>query len=232
MSLRVVKFRLMARIKDLPSVDRPREKLLKYGVNKLLDTELLAILLGNGIKGSNVLNISHKIVNLIKIKGYNKIEYADLIKINGLGTVKVLQVLSVLELCKRFTSNKQIEILSAKDIWLLCSDIKQSKKEHFVVFYLDVQNRVIERQIMSIGTLDTSLVHPREVYEPAVTLHASSIIIAHNHPSGIIEPSENDIKITKVLVKAGEILGIKLENHIILTEKSYFSFKSKILIQY
>ena len=129
-------------------------------MNKLLDTELLAILLGNGIKGSNVLNISHKIVNLIKIKGYNKIEYADLIKINGLGTVKVLQVLSVLELCKRFTSNKQIEILSAKDIWLLCSDIKQSKKEHFVVFYLDVQNRVIERQIMSIGTLDTSLVHP------------------------------------------------------------------------
>lgn len=221
----------MAKIKEMPKIERPREKLLKYGPNKLSDVELLAILLGNGIKGFNVLSVSKKVIRLLRSSNNNIVEYNDLLKVNGLGNVKSLQILSIVELSRRL-NKKQTEILSSKDIWLLCSDIRESKKEHFIVFYLDTQNKVIERQVVSIGSLDNSQVHPREVYEPAVALHASSIIVAHNHPSGSLQPSDADINLTHRLAESGKILGIKLEDHVILTDKSHFSFKSKGLIQY
>lgn len=221
----------MVKVKDMPKIERPREKLLKYGVNNLSDEELFAIILGSGTKGHNVLSVSKKVMKLLRIKNYNNIEFGDLLKVIGLGATKAMQILSVLELTKRF-NNKQTEILSAKDIWMLCSDIRGLKKEHFVSFYLDTQNRVIDRQIISIGTLDSSQVHPREVYEPAVSLHAQSIIIAHNHPSGSLQPSMSDLSLTKRLIESGKILGINLEDHIILTDNDYLSLRAKDLIKY
>ena len=217
----------MPKVKDLPKVDRPREKLQKYGPEKLSNTELLAIVLGSGVKGVNVIELSRKITKLIQKTGVRKVGLENLKGIKGLGVSKRLQVLSVLELTKRFTTEEKPEILSVKDIWKLCADVRSSKKEHFLAFYLDTQSRVIEREIVSIGTLDTSLVHPREVFEPALELHAASIIVAHNHPSGSLNPSKADIELTKRLMDAGKILGISLENHVILTEKSYFSLKTK-----
>jgi len=218
------------KIKDLQKIDLPREKLAKYGSEKLKDYELLAILLGSGIKGLNVLELSKKILELIKKTGVRKITLENLIKIKGLGKAKASQVFAVLELGKRLNTDNKSEILSASDVWNFCADIRSLQREHFVAFYLDTQNCLIERQIISIGTLNSSLVHPREVFEPALFFHAASIIIAHNHPSGELKPSSEDREVTKRLIEAGKIIGIDVIDHIILTKKGYFSFQQKNLL--
>lgn len=217
------------KIKSLPKIDLPREKLQKYGVGKLADYELLAILLGSGVEGMNVLQLSKKILQTISKIGKEKITLDDLLKIKGLGNAKSAQIIAVIELTNRLNLDTP-ELLSAEDVWKFCADIRDSKKEHFVAFYLDTQNRLIERQIISIGTLNASLVHPREVFEPAVALHAASIIVAHNHPSGDIEPSHEDRDVTKRLAESGKILGIELADHVIVTKSAHFSFQQKSLL--
>ena len=209
------------KIKSLPKVDLPREKLEKYGTKKLTNHELLAILLGSGIKGLNVLQLSKKILIAISKTGVDKITLRELLEIKGLGRAKASQVIAVIELGKRLHSDKNPEILCPEDVWRLCADFCDSKKEHFVVFYFDTQNRLIERQIISIGTLNASLVHPREVFEPAVRHSVASIIIVHNHPSGNLEPSLEDTELTKKLVHAGKILDILVSDHIIVTKNSW-----------
>lgn len=210
----------MTKLKSLQKVDLPREKLVKYGPKKLKDEELLAILLSSGIKGKNVLEIARSIIKLIKTVGTGYISLEEIKKIKGVGTTKATQVMAVIELSNRFGSSNP-EILSDIDIWNLCVDIRESKKEHFLAFYLDTHDKLIERQIISIGTLDTSLVHPREVFEPAVKLSCASIILVHNHPSGSLDPSEADNQITQKLIKSGELLGIPIQSHIIVTGRSF-----------
>lgn len=218
------------KIKDLQKVDLPREKLAKYGSQKLKDYELLALLLGSGIKGLNVLELSKKILETIKKIEIKKVTLADLLKIKGLGKAKASQIFAVLELGKRLNTTDKPEVLSASDVWNFCSDIRALQREHFVAFYLDTQNCLIERQTISIGTLNSSLVHPREVFEPALSFHAASIIVAHNHPSGELEPSDEDREVTKRLVQAGKLLGIDIIDHIILTKKGFLSFQQKNLL--
>ena len=218
------------KIKDLPKIDRPREKLEKYGVKKLTEFELLAILLGSGIKGLNVIQLSKKILSIIQKIGIKKITLEDLLKIKGLGKAKASQILATVELGRRLRADKRREILSAEDVWNLCADIRDSKKEHFAAFYIDTQNCLIERQIISIGTLNASLVHPREVFEPAVRLSASSVILVHNHPSGNCESSQDDVEITKRLTEAGKILGMEIADHVIVAKDKFLSFKERNLI--
>ena len=218
----------MSYIKDIPKVDMPREKLEKYGPEKLTDSELLALLLGSGIKGLNVLQLAKKILKLIEKVGVEKITLKTLLEEKGLGKAKASQIIAVLALGKRLQNQTKPEILTPQDVWKLCVDFRESKREHFVAFYLDTQGRVIERQIISIGTLDTSLVHPREVFEPAVSLRAASIIVAHNHPSGKLEASREDVEITKQLVAAGKILGIQIIDHIIVTDKIGLGLSSRL----
>ncbi len=217
------------KIKDLQKINLPRERLEKYGSSKLADHELLAILLGSGIKGLNVLELSKKILKVIKKIGIKKIILKDLLEIKGLGKAKAAQIVSVLELANRINKD-QPEILSAEDVWKLCADIRESKKEHFLAFYLDTQNCLIERQIISIGILNSSLVHPREVFEPAIKLSAASVLIAHNHPSGILDPSGEDREVTKRLVDAGNLLGITVIDHIILGKNGHWSFQQAKLL--
>ena len=147
----------MVKIKDLEKVDLPREKLAKYGSSKLKDYELLAVLLGSGIKGLNVLELSKKILKVVEKIGIKNITLKDLLEIKGLGRAKASQVFALFELGKRLNSENKTEILSAEDVWKLCTDIYDSKKEHFLAFYLDTQNRLIERQI--IFKLNTSAYH-------------------------------------------------------------------------
>jgi len=211
----------MAKIKDLPKYEMPREKLEKYGVKKLADFELLAIILGSGIEGLNVIQLSKKILNIIQKIGKNKITLEELLKIKGLGKAKASQILANIELGQRLQMDKKQKILSAEDVWKLCADIRDSKKEHFIAFYIDTQNCLIERQIISIGTLNASLVHPREIFEPAIKHSAASIIVAHNHPSGSVEPSDDDMEITKRLKEAGKILGIEILDHVIIVKDKY-----------
>jgi DNA repair protein RadC len=210
------------RIKSLPKIDLPREKLEKYGPGKLADYELVAILLGSGIEGMNVLELSKKITKEIEKKGIDLLDRDDLIGMKGLGKAKASQLVAAFELGRRFLHGKRSSIaLSPKEVWERLADIRTSKKEHFVAFYLDSREQEIKREIISIGILDSSLVHPREVFENAIRNNASAIIVAHNHPSGSLEPSIDDIEITKRLMQAGKLLGIELRDHVIITSESY-----------
>lgn len=221
----------MARIKDIPRVERPREKLQKYGPGKLSNSELLAILLGTGIKGTNVVELANKI---LKKFGGNKIadlSFEDLKNFSGLGPAKACEIVACFELGKRLLKDKKsVLILSPEAVWQELKEIRNHKKEHFVVFYLDTRNQMIEKEIISIGSLNANLVHPREVFEPAIKNSAAQIIIAHNHPSGDTRPSQDDLEITKRLIEAGKILGIEIIDHIIVSQKGFLSFSERKLL--
>lgn len=221
----------MTKIKDMHKVDLPREKLEKYGAAKLADHELLAILLGSGIKGLNVVELSKRILKKIRKDGLAHVTLDKLLKERGLGKAKALQIIAILDLGRRLQTEERQEVLSPKSVRELCLDIRDSKREHFVAFYINTQGQLIERRIISIGTLNASLVHPREVFEPAVLLHANSIIVAHNHPSGNPEPSTEDNEVTKRLDHAGKILGIRLLDHVIVTKDSFLSMKERGTIE-
>jgi len=210
----------MARIADVVKSDRPREKLEKYGPGKLKDEELLAILLRTGTKEMGVMKLSQKILRDYKDEKILEVGIKDLQKIHGLGLAKACEIVACFELGKRKLKGKETNvILSPKDVWERMSDIRASRKEHFAVFYLDSRSQEIEREIISVGTLNESLVHPREVFEGAIKNNAASIIVAHNHPSGDTEPSQDDVDITKKLVHAGKILDIRVVDHVIVTDK-------------
>ena len=209
------------KLTELKKTELPREKMEKYGAKRLRNFELIAIVLGSGIKGCNVLELARKIEKLITQKSANNVTPEDLRKIRGLGKAKAIQILAVISLVDRLGSENSVELLSVKDMWNLCADFRSSKKEHIVAFYLDTQQRLIERRIISVGTLDTSLLHPREVFEPALQLSAAGVVLAHNHPSGILDPSDEDIAITKRVADAGDLLGIILVNHIIVSTGGY-----------
>lgn len=219
------------KIKDFQKVDRPREKLKKYGTSKLSDKELLAILLSSGIKGKNVIELSREILNEIKKVGIENINNESFKNIKGLGDTKTNQIISFIELGRRLLKNKKAElIMSPKDVWEKMEDLRDSKKEHFVIFFLDSRNQIIKREIISVGILDSSLVHPREVFEPAIRYSTSQIIISHNHPSGLLKPSEEDLSMTKRLLEAGKILGIDVLDHIIVCKDEYKSLREGNLI--
>jgi DNA repair protein RadC len=209
------------KLTELKKTELPREKMEKYGAKRLRNFELIAIILGSGIKGCNVLELARKIEKLITQKSANNVTLEDLRKIRGLGKAKAIQILAVISLADRFRGESSIELLAVKDAWNLCADFRSSKKEHIVAFYLDTQQKLIERRIVSVGTLDASLLHPREVFESALQLSAAGVILAHNHPSGSLEPSDEDIAITKRISDAGDLLGITLVDHIIVSDKEF-----------
>jgi len=221
----------MARIKDLPKIDRPREKLEKYGPERLSNSELLAILLRTGSKGVNVVELSNKILKKFSGDGLSKTNVKELKNTFGLGSAKACEIVACFELGRRLLQNKQSAlILSPQDVWKELKDIRDNKKEHFVIFYLDARNQEIKREIISIGSLDANLVHPREVFEPAIRNLTAQIILSHNHPSGDPEPSEDDLAITKRLTEAGKILGIEIIDHVVVTKDKFLSMKQKEIL--
>jgi len=218
-------------IHDLPRIERPREKLIKYGVDKLSNTELLAIILRTGKKGKNVLQLAENTLRHFGAEKLPYLQFADFKNMPGLGPTKACEIIACFELGKRLLKGKVAELyLKPEDVWKELRDIRDYKKEHFIVFYLDSRNQEIKREIISVGSLNANLVHPREVFEPAVKNLAAQVILAHNHPSGDPEPSEDDLEINKRLVEAGKILGIEIIDHIIVSKNAFFSFKDKGLI--
>lgn len=223
--------KIKKKIKDLPKVERPREKLMQYGPEKLSNSELLAILLRSGKKGENVIELANKILKKFSKDELPNLTFNDLKDYSGLGAAKACEIVACFELGKRLLKDKKAEIyLQPKEIWEELKDLRDHKKEHFVIFYLDSRNQEIKRETISVGSLNANLVHPREVFEPAVRHLAAQIILAHNHPSGDSEPSEDDLLLTKRLVEAGKILGIEVIDHIIITKNEFISFKEKNLI--
>lgn len=217
-------------IHDLPRIERPREKLIKYGVSNLSSIELLAIILRTGKKGEGVLALANRLLRKISLEKLSESSFGEFKKISGIGPAKACELLSCLELGRRIFENKKVnisQILSPQDVFDNLKDIRTSKKEHFVAFFLDSRNQEIKREIISIGTINASLVHPREVFEPAIKYLSVQVILAHNHPSGELEPSEEDLTVNKRLVEAGKLLGIEVLDHVIVTKDSFMSFKEK-----
>lgn len=221
----------MLTVRDLPRVERPREKLIQYGPSRLSNTELFAIILRSGKKGENVIELSGRVLKKFGSENLPAVSYQELKDISGLGPAKACEIIACFELGKRLLKGKPSGFyLGPEDVWKELKDIRDNKKEHFVVFYLDSRNQEIKREIISVGSLNASLVHPREVFEPAIKHLAAQIILAHNHPSGDTEPSEDDLTVNKRLVEAGKILGIEVIDHIIVTQSRYFSFKERNLL--
>lgn len=219
------------KIQDIPRVERPREKLIQYGPERLSNSELLALLLRSGKKGENVINLANKILKKYKAENLPNLTYEELKDCSGLGPAKACEIIASFELGKRLLKGKIAGLyLKPEDVWKELKDIREHKKEHFVIFYLDSRNQEIKREVISVGSLNANLVHPREVFEPAIKNLAAQVILTHNHPSGDLEPSEDDLEINKRLVEAGKILGIEVIDHIVVSKSGYFSFKERKLL--
>jgi DNA repair protein RadC len=201
--------------------DRPREKLQIKGASALSDFELLQALIGSGNKQADVYKIARETLKLIKASGAG-VSYDELAKVTGLGLAKITEILAALELSKRYLLKSDQPIIDSPEKAVeQLSDIRDKKQEYFVCLTLDGANRLIAKRIITIGTLTSSLVHPREVFADAITDRAASIIVAHNHPSGNLEASDADRAVTRRLNEAGSLLGINLIDHLIVTGSSY-----------
>ena len=214
----------MKRIKDLPEFSRPREKLKEKGAKALSDEELIALILGSGTKGQDVRTMAAEIAKLIANKK-GKVTLEELSQVDGIGLAKAAHILASFELARRYMVKETVKINEAKDVLPLLGDIASKQQEYFVCLSLNGANEVIEKRIVTVGLLDKSQVHPREVFADVITDRAASIVLAHNHPSGELKPSNSDLKIHEQLVDAGKILGIKILDHIIISKKGYYSFQ-------
>ncbi|MDO4661767.1 MAG: DNA repair protein RadC [Tissierellia bacterium] len=216
------------RIHDLSIEKRPREKLQKLGSNSLSNQELLAILIGNGYKNKNAIELSEDILNTFSDIELQEATVEELMRVKGIGLSKASVIVAALQLGKRITNNilnKQITVIkSSLDVYNLMKDeFSISDKEHFIVILLNSKNDIISRELVSVGDLNSTIANPREIFKPAVKKSANSIILCHNHPSGDPTPSLNDKMLTKRLTEAGEILGIQVLDHIIIGQNKYFS---------
>lgn len=225
-------------IHDLPAKERPRERLYHKGAENLSDSELLAIILRTGSKGESVIVLAQKLIS--KFGSLNNLMSAsvdDLKKVRGIGTAKAVELAAVFQIAKRvrlkdsemMSEHLKKSIVDMPDVAaeVLREHIPDFMKEHFLIACFDTRGRLICVDVVSTGTLTESLVHPREVFNAAIRRHANSIIAAHNHPSGALDPSDEDIKITNRLREAGKMMGIELRDHIIISMTGYYSFKDE-----
>jgi len=218
-------------IHDLPLSERPRERLQKLGVEALSAQEILALILGRGIAGESVMVTAQRLLSRFgNLKGIAGASIEELAQVRGIGIAKASQLKAAFELVSRLegytdTGDKPLVRTPEEVAALVRGKLKGKKKEYFLALLLDTRNQLIKVSEISIGSLDASIVHPREVFKEVISASAASVIFAHNHPSGNPEASEDDIKLTKRLVEAGEILGIDVLDHIIIGDKSYLSLK-------
>ena len=215
-------------IAGVADVDMPREKLERLGPEALHNEELLAILLRTGYEGRNVLEVSREIFRRFSVDELVDMDLKKLTTIKGIGRAKAAGLVAGFELAKRgLNQGMGIEpsITSPADVLGLLTDIKDRRKEYFVALFLNARNQVICRENVSVGSLNASLVHPREVFAPAVGSSAASVILAHNHPSGDVTPSREDIELTRRMVQAGEIMGIEVLDHLIVGSERFLSMK-------
>lgn len=219
-------------IKDVPKEDRPRERLLHLGADHLSNQELLAILLGSGTKDESVMTLANRL--LMHFEGLKLLKDAtieELTAIKGIGSAKGVLLLSAFEIGKRISQykpNERYVIRSPEDgADYIMEEMRHLNQEHFVALFLNTKNQIIHRQTIFIGSLNASIVHPREVFREAVKRSAASIIVAHNHPSGDPTPSQEDIHVTKRLAESGKMIGIELLDHLVIGDRKFVSLKEK-----
>ena len=220
------------KIMDIPFYNRPGFKLTRNGVSSLDDAELLSIIFGVGSKDENAIELSNRLLKKYNLNKLEHLSVKELAKECKWDFNKALQLLSLVEICKRY--NKLVNngfstsIKSSKDVYnLFFNELSNLKKEKVIGLYLDTKNKVIKKEVLSIGILDSSLIHPRELFKEAIKESAKSVILVHNHPSGDCNPSQEDIKITNILIEAGKLLDVKLLDHIIIGKEKYWSWKEE-----
>ncbi len=214
-------------IKDMPTEDKPREKLTKYGPAALSTQELVAILLNTGTKKEDVLSMSSRIIKDYGARALaGQTDAEQLAKELDLPLMKAMQIVACAELGRRFFEKRSSgpqTIRTAKDVYEYLSDMRNLPKEHLRGIYLNTHHRIIHDEVISIGTINSNLVHPREVFKPAIEHGAAAVILAHNHPSGIVTPSQADIEITNHIIEVGKIIGIPVIDHVILGKNKFIS---------
>jgi len=220
----------MKTIKDMPEHSRPREKLRERGPSALTDEELVAAILGKGMVGIDVRTIARQVAGLIR-EHKAGLTLGHLLAVPGIGLAKAGQILSAFELARRHLLKETVRITVAQDVLPLVADIAGKQQEYFICFSLNGANEVIEKRVVTIGLLDKSPVHPREVFADVIADRAAAVIFAHNHPSGELQPSEADHRIHEQLTEAAKILGLSVLDHVIVTRKGYFSFQEAGLIR-
>ncbi len=221
------------KIKDLPKIERPREKLIAKGPQNLRDEELLAVLLGTGVEGKNVIEMARQVLDKYPKKKLLKLNFSELSKIKGIGPAKACTILASIELIKRgleLGEETLPKIESVKDVVAQFAYLRDKSREHMAGIYLNARNEMIYKKHLFVGTLNASLVHPREIFQTALEKNAASVILVHNHPSGDSEPSEDDLAMTKRIVDAGKTMGIDVLDHVIITKTKAVSFKERKLI--
>lgn len=216
----------MKKIKDLPVLDRPRERLLLKGAEALTDAELLAVMLGRGVEGHDVMSIASRVLKALD-NSNDKPDIEELKRIEGVGLAKATLIAAAIEFARRRIRPEGLKISFPADVLPLIRHYADRKQEHFICISINGANEVIASRIVSVGLVNKTQVHPREVFADPITDRASAIIVAHNHPAGGLLPSKEDVEITKQLKIAGETLGIKLLDHIIFNHKGYYSFLEK-----
>ncbi|MDD3136837.1 MAG: DNA repair protein RadC [Methanoregula sp.] len=221
----------MKKMKDVLQLDRPREKIEKKGVGSCTEPELLEAILGRGVKNKDVRAIAHDISLLMKEKP-GAVNYTSLMEIEGIGPGKAAQILACFELGRRYhrEPNGVAKIQRPEDILPHVAEWREKRQEYFVCLTLNGAGEMLEKRVITIGLLNHSLVHPREVFADAIADRAASIICVHNHPSGSLEPSSQDIAITRQVQEAGTLLGIQLLDHIIITKTGFCSMKERGLL--
>ncbi len=218
-------------VRDLPPDERPRERLIHRGPEALSGAEILAVILGRGVKGESVMVTAQKLLGRFgSLRGIAGCSVEELSQVNGIGPAKAAQLAAAFELSRRLADgprDARAPVKSPEDVVsVLAGSLRGKKKEHFLVLLLDTRNRLIRVSPVSVGSLDSSIVHPREAFKEAISVSASSVIFAHNHPSGDPEPSEDDIELTRRLVEAGRLLGILVLDHVIVGDGAFLSLKA------
>ena len=218
---------------DVEESERPRERLFELGPGALSDADLVALVFGSGSGGEGVLDVAARVTRSIHLRRLHQIAVEDLLAIKGMGPARAAQLLAAAEIGRRLWPDADpIPLVRGPEtIFELTADIRRSNREHFVGFYLNSRNQVLRREIISIGSLNASIVHPREVFIPALAVSAASLILAHNHPSGDPSPSEEDLAITRRITESGRLLGIELLDHVVVAREAYTSFKERRLLR-
>lgn len=220
------------KVKEMPPSFQPRERMLKFGVENLSDIDLLSIILRTGTKDFNVKEVASSIITSVGgLNNLSDVGIRELSKIKGVGNIKAITILSAIELGKRVI-NKEIEI---NMVLSTSSSIHEAFKSYFLninqekvlAIFLDAKKRLISYKFIFIGTLDRSIIHPREIFNEAIKEHASSLVIMHNHPSNDLSPSKEDISVTNKIKECGDIIGIPLVDHLITNGREYYSFYDK-----
>lgn len=222
-------------IQDLPKEERPRERLLRRGSESVSTAELIAILLGSGLKGKSVIALANELVSSFGcLRKLSEATVEELCQVKGIGQAKAIQLKACFTLGTRLSQQKQCAKYRIDNpvhaYNLVKEEMEREKREVFAIIMIDVKGYVINHEIISIGTLSNALIHPREVFYPAIRHKAMSIVLAHNHPSGDPTPSPQDLEITATLIEVGKLIGIHVNDHIIIGDSTYVSLRQKGLV--